>query len=505
MGKKSGKKEAGGKDKCPVLSEDEKYKINSFKDLNSENLKGLLLYNRYAQMLILLVIAGFVLRFYNLGFNSIWLDEGTTLGYARMGFVQIWNSVMAEFHPPLFYWIEKIMMVFGENEVTPRFMPALFGVFAIPVFYILGREIADRDAGIISALLVTVSPFAIYYSQDARAYTMILFLFAVSLLCYLYALKSHNMKWWVLFGITSAIAFWAHYYTIIGTGVLVLHALFTQYKYFKTDPFFRKAFFGGIIAFIIISIPLLAVLYQRYLALSSSPPTYGVLGLPLITETLKSFSGFEWWITAIFVLMFAAGVIYLFNKNRTYSALLVGLLFIPIIISVILSAKITMNPRYLIFILPAFYVGIAACYIPMRNLINNEKLIYVLMALLILINIPFMAGYYTQYSKNDWRGFSQGLSSMTDSGDVVVVLPGYMRQPLDYYYSNTSDGTIEIGGYTPEDLEKINNISDNSTKYYIMTWDIMAANPDGKTVAWLEKNSELIGQYMGIYLLKSID
>ncbi|MDD4127803.1 MAG: glycosyltransferase family 39 protein [Methanomicrobium sp.] len=503
MGKKENRKESKDKKKDHVVPDAEKYQINSFKDLNSENLKGVLTHNRYAWMLIGLVIFGFALRFYNLGFNSIWLDEGTTLGYARMGYIQIWSSVMAEFHPPLFYWLEHIMMVFGESEFTLRVIPALCGVLSIPVFYLIGREIVNRDVGIISALLVTVSPFVIYYSQDARSYTMILLFFSISLLCYMWALKTRNMKWWILFGLTSAIAFWAHYYTIIGTGVVVLHAVFTQYKYIQNDPAFRKAFAGGIIAFIVVSIPLLMVLYQRYLALSASAPTYGVLGLSLIIESFKSFSGFNLWITVFFVVLFAIGVLYLFSKNASYSLLLLGLLVLPIIISVILSAKITMNPRYLIFVLPAYYIGIAACYVPIRNLINNEKLIYVLMAFLVLINIPFMAGYYTQYSKNDWRGFSQGLSSMTDSGVVIVVLPGYMTQPLNYYYSNTTDETIELTASSGENLENINKNYGNTTRYYIMTSDIYAANPEGDAVAWLETNSEIITRYMGIYLLKS--
>lgn len=500
MGNKSKKSDLKKAEISTDTLGDDKYKVSSFKDLNSENLRLVILNNRYAQLLILLVAIGFALRFYNLGFNSIWLDEGTTFGYAKMGFVEIWNAVIAEFHPPLFYWLEHMMNVFGDSEFVLRFMPALFGVLAVPVFYLIGSEVVNRDVGIITALLVTFSPFQIYYSQDARAYTMILLFFSISLLAYIYALKTREMKWWIIFGIASAIAFWAHYYTIIGTGVIVLHAIVTNYREILKNTPFRKGFLVSIILFVILSIPLLLLIYERYLELSASAPTYGVLGPQLITSSIISFSGFEWWSGVLFAVLFIVGVSYLYKKSVSYMALVVGLLLIPLIFSVILSAKITMNPRYLIFLLPVFYLGIASAYMPMKELIKNDKFIYAFMAVLVLVNIPFMATYYTSYTKNDWRGFSGQLGNVTEAGDVIVVLPGYMTQPLDYYYSNETDGTIELLASSGEELEAIYSEYPDSRLFFVVTGDINAKNPEGDAVEWLNANTGYMGQNMGIYL-----
>ena len=52
--------------------------IQSFRDLSLENIRSSIINSRYFQILILLTIVGGFLRFYNLGFNSLWLDEGTT-------------------------------------------------------------------------------------------------------------------------------------------------------------------------------------------------------------------------------------------------------------------------------------------------------------------------------------------------------------------------------------------------------------------------------------------
>ena len=52
--------------------------IQSFRDISVENIRSSIINSRYIQILILLTIVGGFLRFYNLGFNSLWLDEGTT-------------------------------------------------------------------------------------------------------------------------------------------------------------------------------------------------------------------------------------------------------------------------------------------------------------------------------------------------------------------------------------------------------------------------------------------
>ena len=90
---------------------EDKYAVNSLSDLNAENLKNVIMKNRYAQMLIALTVIGFILRFYNLGFNSLWLDEASTLGFAERSLSGIWDATASgEFNPPLFYYMEHFII-----------------------------------------------------------------------------------------------------------------------------------------------------------------------------------------------------------------------------------------------------------------------------------------------------------------------------------------------------------------------------------------------------------
>jgi hypothetical protein len=86
---------------------------------------------------------------------------------------------------------------------------------------------------------------------------------------------------------------------------------------------------------------------------------------------------------------------------------------------------------------------------------------------------------------------------------MVVVVPGYVSQPFNYYYSNATDQTLEFGVSTAKDLDAINAGKGNSSAYFIVTGDISAANPDGDAIAWLNDHTKPLGQNTGIYLFVS--
>ena len=66
-------KKSGGDTECN-LDRDYISPIQSFRDINVENIKTSIVKSRYIQILISLTIVGAFLRFYNLGYNSLWLD-----------------------------------------------------------------------------------------------------------------------------------------------------------------------------------------------------------------------------------------------------------------------------------------------------------------------------------------------------------------------------------------------------------------------------------------------
>jgi hypothetical protein len=130
-------------------------------------------------------------------------------------------------------------------------------------------------------------------------------------------------------------------------------------------------------------------------------------------------------------------------------------------------------------------------------------MLYAVIILIIAINIPLLTGYYSSFTKEDWRGFSHIVQNVTKDGDLIVVVPGYISQPFSYYYNNTTDGTLQRGAYTGIDLEKIYQLKGNNSIFYVVTGDITAANPNGDALEWLNEKSRMETQHTGIYLLSS--
>ena len=478
--------------------------IQSFQDITLKNAKSLIIFSRYAQSLIILSFIGLVLRFYNLGFNSFWLDEASTNAYALMSIPDIWKATAGgEFNPPLFYAIEHLMLTLGNNEVVLRFVPALVGVLTIPLIYFAGKEFMDRNVGIIAAAAFALSPFLIFYSQEARAYSMMLFFVTFSMVFYFKALKINDLKNWALFGILSAFAFWTHFYSFVIFFALVFYALIMQITNLQKNLQNLKMIALSIVLFVILCFPLILLVIQLFATRTSSAPTYGIQGLGIISETFRQISGFSDISMVLFLLLFIIGIIQAFLLDKNKAIFLMTITILTFIISFILSYKMPMIPRYLLFFNTVFFIGAAISYKLFYGIIHHRGIIYGFIAFLVIINAPVLMNYYSGYSKDDWRGFSGQLQQMTKPGDFIVTVPGYISLPLDYYYSNVSDKTVKFGADTGKELEVIYGGKGNNTVYFIVTGDISAANPNGDAIAWLNKNTKPLGQNTGIYLFLS--
>jgi mannosyltransferase len=509
MGKKREDREKGSKSQTnPDASLDGDFisPIHSLQDLTAENIGNVLKNSRYTQIILAMTVLGLFLRLYHLDYNSLWLDEASTLMVSKTSLLEIWQiSLSGEFHPPLFHWITHLMLTFGQCEAILRLVPAVLGTLTIPVFYLIGKELRDRNVGIISAALLTVSYFGIFFSQEARAYSMVLFVFSLVLLFYLRALRTNVLSDWVLFGFFSAVAIWTHYYSLIGIGVIYLHAIITLRTKIRQDLRELKNPLIGLGVMTIIGLPLLVVVVQRYFALTSSLPTYGVLGPILIQETIVRFSGgyssFSGLVAVAYIALMIVGFILLFSEDRNKTLLCGMLLVLPLVISIILSSKMTMNPRYLIYLLPVYFSMIAMAFPFLYKLIPNRNLVCAAVLVIFLINAPLLTEYYSSYVKEDWRGFAGIIGSKTQDGDLVVLVPSYMSQPFNYYYSNVTDRTIENGVYTGSELDSLYKTKGNGTMYLVVTGDISAANPQGDALAWMNEHTKIIDQRTGIYLL----
>jgi 4-amino-4-deoxy-L-arabinose transferase-like glycosyltransferase len=182
--------------------------------------------SREAWLLGGLILLAAALRFATLGVQSLDADEGFTAEIARKSFGAAMSQIPhTESTPPLYYALVWLWTkLFGTTEWGLRSLSALAGTALVPVVYAIGTALKSRRTGLIAAAFVAVSPLLVWYSQEARAYSLYVLLAAVAFLF----LVRGRAGWWAL---ASAAALATHYFAAV---VVVPMALWLLYRRGRT-------------------------------------------------------------------------------------------------------------------------------------------------------------------------------------------------------------------------------------------------------------------------------
>jgi len=170
-----------------------------------------------------MMLVGLALRAATINTRGLWVDETSSILQASGTLIQTIQSQLGGTHPPLFHMLlHGWMSVFGPGVISIRSFAMVFGVLAIPAAFWAGRVLYDRRVGLIAAGILTLSPYHIWYSQEARMYTMLMFFALLSVGCFALALdKNERRYWWAYFAVCLLGAF-THYLfllLLIGQGI----------------------------------------------------------------------------------------------------------------------------------------------------------------------------------------------------------------------------------------------------------------------------------------------
>ncbi len=131
-------------------------------------------------LLAILLLASF-LRFYRLDAQSLWNDEGNSARIAERTLNLILEGAAGDIHPPGYYLLLHCWRaLFGQSEFALRSLSVVAGLALVAFTYLLGRHLFGEATGLMAAFLGAISPFAIYYSQEARMYALLAALSAAS-------------------------------------------------------------------------------------------------------------------------------------------------------------------------------------------------------------------------------------------------------------------------------------------------------------------------------------
>jgi 4-amino-4-deoxy-L-arabinose transferase-like glycosyltransferase len=168
-----------------------------------------------------LTMAAAALRFSTLDLQSFWHDEAVTVGRVLDTnlFTTLDRVPGSEATPPLYYAVAWLWTkLFGSGEVGIRSLSALAGTATVPAAWWAGRALIGRAAGLGAAALVAVSPYMVWYSQEARAYALLVLLSALSLALFGEVLRRREdrlLAWWA---VVAALALLTHYFAVFVIG-----------------------------------------------------------------------------------------------------------------------------------------------------------------------------------------------------------------------------------------------------------------------------------------------
>ncbi|MDQ2785766.1 MAG: glycosyltransferase family 39 protein [Chloroflexota bacterium] len=467
-------------------------------------------------LLAFLTLLGGLMRRYHLGQQGLWFDEADLVMRARQPLPALLRNVVnpGENGPLYTLGMAAWIKVLGTSEVAVRLPSAIAGTLAIPALYGLGRALRGPRLGVIAAALLTISPYAHWYAQDAKMYSLLVLLTIVTTWVLLAAIRRGGPAW-IAYGVIAAVTLGIHATFLL---VLAAHAVIAVGLWragYGVRPAWRQARWLAIL----IGVAALPILIWGAIFAVQNGPTWQVKATPwtLLQRMLAEFSvthrasdAVQSWGVWLYVTLAALGIglTWWARKetgdgwpSRLVLLVIAAMTAVPGLLFMALSVqRAVFEDRYLIVTLPGFLLLAA---LGLDGLLR-WKPIWLLavaggIAVLIVAWMPLRdVNFSTTPQKEDWREAYRHLAEHARAGDGVVIYPGYLRSTYDYYAMQfPALRTLPV--VTPPSLAAGTNITDRALNAFFIE------KTRGWERAWLVESPERAptqdpdGRILGFY------
>ncbi|MBC7607433.1 MAG: glycosyltransferase family 39 protein [Burkholderiales bacterium] len=410
--------------------------------------------NNYILTIILFIAA--ILRIYHADFQSIWLDEVLTMNNAnpKLTLKGLYDSVLFwEFMPHLYFYLVRFAFeLFGYSTLVARLFSAIIGVFGVYGLYILGKEIYNKNVGLIASLFLCVNYFHIAYSQEIRPYGLLFFFSVISYYRLIILIKNPTVKNAIFHGIFTGLIINAHFFGFITifSEYLILLFFIVNSGVESRNKFFKISFISGIIS-LVVMLPA----YKAILQVSEIKSFWLTTPTPEVyTSMFKGFFGNSEIVLFAVNLLAIYYIISLFRVKELQrvkiikgSSLLFGFivlavwlgisLIVPLVKSFLDVSMIT--DRYFISIVaPIILVLAIGTEIIQNNMIKAFVIIY--FVLFSITDLFIVKKYYTTPAKTQLRELTNAIRDKNINNSKIVVFWGWI---FPYFFQNEPQTKIE--------------------------------------------------------------
>jgi O-antigen/teichoic acid export membrane protein len=153
--------------------------------------------------------------------RGLWVDEAISVRQAQLPFGEMLRDIrVTDVHPPLHHsllWVT--VRVFGTSELAVRIPSLVAGVALVPAMLWTGRVAFDRRTGWIAAVLAAIAPFCVWYSQEARMYSLFMLFATLAVGAQILAVRRGRRIDWLLYSAATAALIWTQYFALLPVAV----------------------------------------------------------------------------------------------------------------------------------------------------------------------------------------------------------------------------------------------------------------------------------------------
>lgn len=399
-------------------------------------------------LLITILLLATALRVYHIDFQSIWLDEIHTMieGNPKMPYSEFYDIMILREQMPHLYFlgVKLFSFIFGHTTFVVRLFSALIGIVSVYAIYLLGKEIKNKNAGVVAALILSVNYFHISYSQEIRPYVLLSLFTILSFYKLIIFLKNSTTKNALYYGLFTALLINTHFFglfVLVSQFIIILYFLFERPKS-ERKKFFVSAVVSGITT-LILWIPSIKIfiIVAKIKSFWIQPPTPEVY-----TGLFREFFGNA---EGVIFISFILGIFYFIKvfgekkeENSTYiqNKTLFGFIILSIWIVITLLIPYVRTyldipmiiSRYFISVLPAAILIVALAIADIKSKFVQRMVVLVFVTVS-LTDIIIVKEYYQKITKTQYRELSKNLIEKNSSNAIIVSTWGWH---LRYFYTN---------------------------------------------------------------------
>lgn len=475
----------------------------------------------------LAVIAAAVLRLWNLGAQSLWIDEIFTWQTSSPHGPLTWLDVVTNLNSPLVSAFSHVwMQLAGPSEFALRLPMALASIALVPAIATLARRVAGEEAFLPAAWLTALSPFVTWYGQEFRGYIFAMLFATLALLALLDAQERGRWR------DVIALALWTVLGALSNMSVVLLVPVFAGALFLAPPP--GRSRWGGPLLYLgLVTLALspwiLHHLIQRlgWLEWGRLVPgrPAGTVEAPLRGDTTFSWAGipFTFYVLSVgyslgpslrdlhaggarldtlvpfapailasaltFGMLALVGTFALGEPgppaSRPRRWLLGAVLLVPIatVTWFALSNFKVYNPRYVAVGLPAYLCLLAAGW---ASLARPARRLAAAAVIVLFALAHLHQGWGARYAKDDFKRATKALDLVVAPQDVIIAAGNF--SPLEYYWGDREPAPVVYwAGYARDERmePRFRALLNPAGPTWLVVSRTHDLDPEGRFEAWV--------------------